>query len=128
MIIKTEEQAVKALGDAGKGVWAGDIQRLNFLGVDYDFERPVAESLTIEEVIQLFEEYGLRHAIYTDRAREKARAEALEGWQPIETAPKDGTRVLVFTDDEVVADWFGAQWGFARGTTHWRPLPTPPVL
>lgn len=61
------------------------------------------------------------------------------GWQPIETAPKDGTKILAnFTHPEVeywpvVAYWTDAvdmqRWaGFPRDAqpTHWMPLPQPP--
>jgi hypothetical protein len=63
-------------------------------------------------------------------------------WQPIETAPKDGTRVLVFeaTYGMAVAAWDsywqwverGADYAtevWGNGTiepTHWMPLPQPP--
>jgi hypothetical protein len=70
----------------------------------------------------------------------KARIEALErelGWQPIETAPKDGTRVLATDGVNVtVVEWkvyngrwekltgwnhlYGAEW---NGPVAWRPLP-----
>jgi hypothetical protein len=65
--------------------------------------------------------------------------EAEAGWRPIETAPKDGTPILVCVTDcrqFTVVSWqrmnheddFG--WGDAAGfpdCTHWRPLPAPPV-
>jgi hypothetical protein len=60
-------------------------------------------------------------------------------WQPIETAPKDGTPVLVFVPkawgkhDEIHVGkqrrfWVvGNQFYFDIGNpTHWMPLPEPP--
>lgn len=63
-------------------------------------------------------------------------------WQPIETAPKDGTAVLGATTDlfdggcEVVFwDDDREMWGtndgpyFFKGRfTHWMPLPEPPTI
>jgi hypothetical protein len=65
-----------------------------------------------------------------------------EGWQPIETAPKDGTRVLVFDQYwGVLMSYWQLQatavnppgrehdrwdWYAAPGATHWMPLPAPP--
>ena len=67
-------------------------------------------------------------------------------WQPIETAPKDGTQILVWSpyrhtcvtwysgqyDDQPHGwiDWFtgkeyGGNW-YAHKATHWMPLPDPP--
>lgn len=65
-------------------------------------------------------------------------------WRTMDSAPKDGTDVLVARrDDEgemwcAVAQWWVAAWAFAYGRppamtllafepTHWHPLPPPPT-
>lgn len=75
---------------------------------------------------------------------------AMSGWQPIETAPKDGTKILVFTihGELELSDWykietpeyvevseglyrkemreFSSGWN-SNHPTHWMPLPEPPA-
>ena len=54
------------------------------------------------------------------------------GWQPIETAPKDGQTVTMLVEGtfggEINAKWMGSWWGFDRPTlgtpTNWKPIPT----
>lgn len=62
-------------------------------------------------------------------------------WQPIETAPRDGTPILIagqvpmaVTYEEGLPDW--CPWAVigasqvsigARGLTHWMPLPSAPI-
>ena len=63
-------------------------------------------------------------------------------WQPIETAPRDGTEVIVFTGGGVVTAWHSVNTGmwphdceFTEDgeacnvglPTHWMPLPAPPL-
>ena len=68
-----------------------------------------------------------------------------EKWQPIETAPKDGTDILVYVGPHQFAAWYHtdtesgcSMWAISTDRcneaisfstflpTHWMPLPKPP--
>lgn len=63
-----------------------------------------------------------------------ASATKVDRWQPIESAPKDGTRVLVWDGEEWLARWQAYNGGYwdadeyiSENPTHWMPLPAPPL-
>ena len=63
------------------------------------------------------------------REQHFAQRQPLTEWQPIETAPKDGTR-LILSDGKFVGAgvWVGRYfaWGVSPEPTHWMPLPAAP--
>ena len=76
-------------------------------------------------------------------ALQAADAKDAARWQPIETAPKDGTRVLLYWHGIVKLGWFGPASRIDRGAcwrtntteggpsatpSHWMPLPHPPAI
>lgn len=77
---------------------------------------------------------ALKEAASVITDRNAAIAALRQPWQPIETAPKDGTRVLLSTPTGKVADGAFYQrygvwsWPYVMANpTHWMPMPAPPA-
>jgi len=81
------------------------------------------------------DEFSERVYHIASEALQQAEAQTWpEGWQPIETAPKDGTTILGWdTIEHVLLFWHDGAWrenALADNPippTHWMPLPAPPA-
>lgn len=76
------------------------------------------------------------HDVIRRKDRELEEAREREEWRPIDTAPRDGTQVLltgVGLDRWIsTGRWVNGHWydddgpGWLANVTHWMPLPAPP--
>ena len=66
---------------------------------------------------------------------ENERLRAMMQWQPIDTAPRDGTEVLIFGNCGIMVMLFDNGWrekanymSLKTPPTHWMPLPSEPQI
>lgn len=131
------------MDDLVERLLSGDTASLN--GIDR-LRMFLSDPVTFEFCVDDAEEVN---EALLEAAAELSRLSALVAWQDIETAPKDGTRILIefvhanakFSPDPVGEGWIAvheAYWldhnaggwtwyGLSGVATRWLPLPTPPV-
>lgn len=91
----------------------------------------------IAEVERLRAELDIHMGIAASAIYHGAKRSAESQWQPMETAPRDGTMVLMWTECGVVIGFWGQranQWlrpasshnKDLEDVRHWMPLPKPP--
>lgn len=90
------------------------------------FRAGQAQSLNPKRVAELLEHCDAMLSAFAERL-------TAEAWQDISTAPKDGTKVLLWVPrwSVVVGSYQHSLMSWWDGDlvapTHWRPLPAPPV-
>lgn len=98
---------------------------------------PTREEVLEVELSQLQSAYDELAAQLQELTAERDALKKADEWQPIETAPKDGTQILAFCDPligQMVLFWDTPYWrekanmlGLKNEPTHWKPLHNPPA-
>lgn len=104
---------------------------------------PQGRDAVIEECARTLEtnypDHGFLNAYCAAiRALKSSAPPGTDTWQPIETAPRDGTAILgvwwaiIYAGREPepkvgIVCWSGGWTPYDRVITHWQPLPAPPV-
>jgi hypothetical protein len=104
-------------------------------------EAACAKDARFYEALAMDDRWEIIRAIL-DAAHRRTPAETVNEWQPIETAPTDGTLVDLWSrvrltdcrwESEPYAHgipwgWTNSAFGRIMNATHWRPIPAGPAL
>ncbi len=109
------------------------------MGLTREQIREISENtpVSLDGTVAELQEYGEK-CIYKALS---ALAPDAAKWRTIESAPKDGTHMLMLQDGyiseawwrldvfEKEYEWGGSSWSYApwKQPTHWQPLPPPPA-
>lgn len=100
---------------------------------------PTREEVLEIELSQLRSAYDELAGQVQELTAERDALRKADEWQPIETAPKDGTEVVVrdgvdgshsaiFTTYRGITDWFhSCNMGWLPSARYWKPLPNTPA-
>ena len=110
--------------------WAQDKYHAFIYGILIGWSDEACEELARHRVLDKpdIERMNAYHSILNTRAPQEPQ------WRSIETAPKDGTFVLLSSDESEIyfGRFLGVEWdvGFdpTPEFTHWMPLPAPPEV
>lgn len=86
----------------------------------------------VKEIERLRSDIERHVSIAAEQATEIERLRSLSEWRPIESAPKDGTPVLLLAGVTKNVGWWAVdKWSYGGGrwgndVTHWLPLPPAP--
>jgi hypothetical protein len=90
---------------------------------------PVSDANDLDDVIR---ELGIEDSFTTPaeavRALKAERDALMQDWQPIGTAPKDGTRILWCSDASTYSVIYWPEYRECFDEGWWQSLPAPPVV